>query len=294
MESNRTYLSHSQYALFKSSPKAYYEKYAEGKEHYGTKYQQFGKRLMENIEFGELDSIPSILRKRVKEGVVEKEITVRPKFFSKDLFGIIDVVGEGCKTFEEIKTGKIPWTMSKVMKDKQLLFYALMINLKYGVIPKSRLLWAETRDKEDGGIEFTGKVQIFHRQFTIEEITAFEKELLKVCVEIEEYEHTITSVSSDRDAKLLELLSEKKRIDEELDLIKAEIMLQMKELDNKYGSSENFNITIATRKSYTYSEELKEKIKSNNNAIKILKTEEENSGVAKEKLSEYLLIKNKN
>ena len=293
MEVDRTYISHSQYALFKSSPKAYYEKYGLGKKTHGTKYQNFGKKLMEDIEFRRLKGVPQDLLERTKSGVVEYEITVRPKFFSKDLFGIVDVVGQNFLYFDEIKTGKKAWTESMVIANEQLLFYALMISLKHKVIPTARLIWAETIDTEDGGIVFTGRVKTFKREFTAAELLGFEKKVLDVCLQIEDYEHTVLEVNEDKDAKLLRLLTEKKRIDEELDLLKSEIMVEIKEFDNKYAESENFNITLAKRKNYTYSAELKEEIKISTDDFKLKKKQEEIDGVATVSVTEYLLIKAK-
>ena len=151
METNRDYLSYSQYALFKSSPKAYYEKYVLGKKQFGTKYQNFGKKLMEDLEFGQNDmSIPKPLRDLAKERVLEYEITIKKDNLEKDLFGIVDVVGNDFKHFWEIKTGKHPWSKSDVAKNEQMLFYALMILLKYNITPTATLVWAETRDDEEG------------------------------------------------------------------------------------------------------------------------------------------------
>lgn len=293
MEVDKAYISHSQYALFKSSPKAYYEKYVLGKKTYGTKYQNFGKKLMEDLEFKRLKNVPKLLQDRTKSGVVEYEVTVRPKFFSKDLFGIIDVIGKDYRYFDEIKTGKKAWTKSMVLENEQILFYALMISLKHKVIPVANLIWAETEDNEDGGISFTGKTKSFKREFTADELIEFEKKVLAVCLDIEDYEHTVLDVDEDKDAKLLRLITEKQRIDAELDLLKSEIMVDIKDFNNKYAESENFKITLAERKNYTYSDSLKEEIKKSTEEIKLKKKQEEIDGKATVKITEYLLIKAK-
>ena len=294
MEVNRPYISFSQYTLFISSPKAYYEKYGEGKVSHGTKYQSFGKRLMEDLEFGtEIKGIPTPLKNLVKSGIVEYEMTVESKHIEKDLFGIVDVIQENYSHFSEIKTGKHPWTESKVKKDEQMLFYALMINLKHKIIPVADLVWAETRDTEDGGIIFTGQVKVFRREFTLEELVDFAKKVNVVVKNIAEYEHTVFDVDSSVDARLLTLMTEKKRIDAELDLLKAELTLELKEFSNKYASSENFNITLAKRTSYKYSDKLTSDIKASNENFKMFKYEEEKSGLATPKITEYLVIKPK-
>ena len=292
MESNRDYISHSQYALFNSSPKGYYEKYVLNKAYNGNKYQNFGKKLMEDLEFGEVKGVPKFLKDLVKNGIVEKEITAQSKFINKDLFGIIDVIDDNFQHFCEIKTGKVAWTESKVLKDEQMLFYALMINLKYKIIPRATLVWAETIDF-NGGVEFTGKVKTFKRGFTLEELVDFAKKLGVVVNKIADYEHTVLDVDNSIDTRLLKLMTEKKRIDEELDLLKSEIMVELQEFENKYATSENFNITLASRKSYTYSESLTDKIKKTTDEIKKEKTIEEKNGVATVTEKKYLLIKAK-
>tara|TARA_R110000772_G_scaffold194749_2_gene305484 strand:+ start:1895 stop:2779 length:885 start_codon:yes stop_codon:yes gene_type:complete len=293
MESNRGYLSYSQYALFKSSPKAYYEKYVQNKKSYGTKSQQFGKKLMVDLEFGDWEGVPIELKKLAKDNSIEEEITVTPKFFDKDLFGIIDLCESRGNWFYEIKTGKESWSKAKVLKDEQMLFYALLISKAYGVIPYAKLVWVGTKHDEGGEVEFTGEIKETRRDFTLEEINAFEKTLLQTCIDISDYEHSVVSFGDSVDERLLRLLSEQKRIESELSLLKDEIIIDIKEFQNKYAESENFNITLASRKSYTYSQALNEAIKQTASDFKILKTKEEKEGVATEKVTEYLLIKAK-
>lgn len=293
MDSNRPYLSYSQYALFKSSPKTYFEKYVLDKKNRPSKYQRFGKKLMEDLEFNELENVPKELRQIIINNDVEKEITVRPKFFDKDLFSIIDVCSDEGTHFYEIKTGKHAWSEAKVLKDEQMLFYALTVSLKYKVIPTSTLIWVETEDAEDGSIKFTGKIQKFKREFTLGEIEDFEKTLLETCVAISEYEHSIVDFDNSVDARLLRLMSEKKRIDSELDLLKAEILIEIKEIGDKYATSENFDITLAKRTNYAYSEDISKSVEEFNKVIKLKKIQEEKSGIAIPSITEYLLIKPK-
>mgnify|MGYP002640649166 FL=1 len=192
METNRPYISYSQYALFNSSPKAYYEKYVLEKESKGTKYQQFGKKLMEDLEF--LEKIPKSLREVLKYGIVEFELTTQSKHIDKDLFGIIDVISDNKNHFIEIKSGKKPWTKSEVAKNEQMLFYALMINLKYKIIPRATLVYVETEDTEDGGIRYTGNIERFNRVFTLEELVDFGKKIQLTVKEIEAYQQDRKSV----------------------------------------------------------------------------------------------------
>jgi len=294
MESNRSYLSYSQYALFKSSPKSYYDKYVNGKSYKGTKAQQFGKELMIDLEFLESSElVPNYLVDIAKTCYIEQEVTVQPKFFDKNLFSIIDAVEKDYSVIYEIKTGIKPWTERDVAKNEQILFYALVVYLTKGIIPTAKLIYLGTKHNEDSSVELTGKSRVIERGFTLKELLDFEKTLLQTCIDISDYEHSVVSFGDSVDERLLRLLSEQKRIESELSLLKDEIMLDMKDFNNKYAESENFKITLASRKSYTYSESLSEEIKQTASKFKILKTKEEKEGVATEKVTEYLLIKPK-
>lgn len=292
MESNRDYISYSQYALFKSSQKAYYEKYGLDKKVGGTKYQNFGKKLMEDLEFGELEGVPQDLKDLVEACDIELEITTRGKGMEKDLFGIVDAISRDKSVFFEIKTGIHTWSRVKVMKDEQMLFYALMIYLKYGVLPYAWLVYVETIEL-DGEIKFTGEVVATKREFSLTELLSFEATLDNVINEISDYEHTVYDIAPSIDARLLKALSDKKRADAELEVLKAELLIELNEFDNKYGVSENFNVTLAKRKNYVYSSELKKDMADSAVKFKLQKSEEEKSGVATIKTTEYLLIKPK-
>lgn len=246
---------------------------------------------MKDLEFGE--NIPTALVSALKNAnFIEHEITLNSDDNEKALFGIIDGLSADYTELFEIKTGKHPWNQSQVDKDTQMPFYANLVNIKYGVIPKAKLVYVETKDSF-GGIEFTGKVEVFERTFTADELSDFDNDVFQVCEQIEAYIHQITEVEVDRDSKLLELISEKKRIDAELDLLKSEILLEMKENDNKYAQSENFNITLASRNSWTYSEQLTQMIKEQGVKVKEFRIQEEKNGTAKSVSTEYLLIKPK-
>lgn len=301
METNRDYISHSQYALFKSSPKAYYNKYVLNKDSGTTKFQAFGKKLMEDIEFQEnLESIPKELTAITKGNIVEEEITAYPKNCEKNFFGIVDVISPRKDFFWEIKTGKNPWTEIDVKKNEQMLFYAMIISLKYSILPTAKLVWAETKeDKKTGEIKFTGKVKEFIRVFTDNEVISMYNNVVRIVDKIKEYQHEVLDFDVSIDEKLLTLLSEKKRIDAELENLKSEILIDMDEMNNKYAESENFNITVSERKKWIYSPDL-EKEASEINAsskkaqaeIKKKQIEEQKNGIAVEGVgSKYLTIK---
>ena len=293
MKSNRTYFSYSQYATFKSSPKQYYEKYVKNKETGSTKYQRFGRDLMKNAEFAELAEVPELIRERVKSGIVEHPILVPAGSVDKDLYGILDAVNDDATHFIEIKTGKHRWTKDQVVINEQMLFYALLLYLATGKVPTAELLYVETEDNEDGGVQFTGYSETFYREFTLEELLQFQREVCSAIEEIGNYVFSKFDVGQTKDERLKELLAKQKEIEAEVKLLKDEIFTDLQEFGNKYGESEHFNFTIAQRPRYKFSEELTTEIKELETKIKVMKNEAIKSGVAEKTYTEYLLIKSK-
>lgn len=293
MKSNRTYFSYSQYATFKSSPKQYYEKYVKNKETGSTKYQRFGRDLMKNAEFAELSEVPELIRERVKSGIVEHPILVSAVLVDKDLYGILDAVNDDKNHFIEIKTGKHRWTKDQVVINEQMLFYALLIYLETDEVPTAELLYVETKDNEDGGVQFTGYSERFYREFTLEEILQFQREVCSAIEEIDNYVFSKFDVEQTKDERLKELLEKQKEIDAQVKLLKDEIFTDLQEFGNKYGESEHFNFTIAQRPRYKFSAELTTEIKELETKIKVMKNEAIKSGVAEKSYTEYLLIKSK-
>lgn len=300
METNRDYFSYSQYALFNSSPKAFYKRYGLNEIPPTTKYQRFGKELMESLEFVTTEynevfwkDVSEKIKAVIQLGKVEEKIEISVSGFDKKLLGIIDALSITDKFFVEIKTGKIPWTQSRVLKDEQVLFYALLIYRSTGNIPTASLLWAETEEDVNGDIAYTGKSEVFFREFTEKEIVDFELKVKKTMYAVEEYVHDVETLPKHIDDELLKLLSEKKRIEERIDVIKSDLLLRMNDVDVKYSETDNFSITLTKRKSWSYSSNLKKEIKESNEAFKKKKIIEENDGTATFKESKYLIIKSK-
>ena len=296
MDVSRGYFSFSQFNTWVTSPKEYYKKYVLDNAYGSTKYQKFGKDLMDSLEFdsGKVDNIPPSLLTILKGYQYEDEIKISGSKIGsiKSLLGFVDAIDKTQKSIIEIKTGKHAWTEDIVKKNEQILFYAMLVNMNYGFIPTCKLVWVETRENElNGDVEFTGKVETFYRTFSISEVEKFTKKVLKAINDIADYDHEIISFDGDIDSRMLELLSEKKRIDDELDVLKSELLLSLKDGNTKYGVTDNFNITLAGRKTWDYSDELKGRIKDSAKDMKAFKTAEEKNGIATSKISEYILIK---
>ena len=297
MDIRKDYFSFSQFNTWLTSPKEYYKKYVLENKYRSTKFQKFGKDLMESLEFDMeiVAGIPKELLAILKGYEYEEEFLIDGATIGskKDLLGFVDALSKDQTSFVEIKTGKHAWTQDLVDKNEQVLFYAMLIRMKYGVIPICKLIWVETfeDEKNKNKVKFTNYIEVFYRSFSISELDKFEKKVLKAIKDIEEYDHVILSFPSELDSKLLELLSEQKRISTELEVLKAEMLIALKDEDTKYGVTENFNITKASRPKWTYSKTLANRIKETAKDIKKFKTEEEKNGTATKTESEYLLIK---
>ena len=102
------------------------------------------------------------------------------------IIGYLDSCKDDYSHFTEYKTGKTAWDKERVDNHLQLDTYALLIYDAFGVIPKSTLVWMETRDASvEGGIEFTGKIERFESEFTKREIDDCRKLFNDSSVEME-------------------------------------------------------------------------------------------------------------
>lgn len=187
------YLSHSQMQLWLSDSEKYKKLYFDNRDDLRTSNsgQKFGKEVADaleaNRETGDLltDSALLLLPKydtRDQSFIVEfKEkngpwlkIIIKPDMYNSVSCG-----------FLEIKTGKQPWTQFKAQKHPQMIFYAVGIWIKTGVMNKNAYLdYVETEDTPTG-IAPTGRVESFEVTFKPEDYYQFQAKMLKVAHEIE-------------------------------------------------------------------------------------------------------------
>lgn len=142
--------------------------------------------LEKGVETGDLltDAAMQLLP---KYDVADKEILVELK--TKDgwlqIVGRPDSMNSITKEFYEFKSGKGAWTANKAQKHPQMVFYAMLIYLKYKVaLDHAHLIWIETEDTAEG-IKPTGKVETFLVTFTLSDILKCMTETIKVAKEIE-------------------------------------------------------------------------------------------------------------
>lgn len=184
----RRHLSYTQMMLWIKNPQRYRREYFEGAPKLDTKYLRFGKNMATMVEEGTYkDILPGLVVYPVTELEIHTTIAGVP------ILAYIDNYHPEWNVFREDKTGKIPWTESRVQKHEQLVFYAAALKSFKGTMPEyCHLDWIET--VEDDGSDFwsivekkvmlTGVVLSFKRVFDAREVDRMEKLVLKSAQEI--------------------------------------------------------------------------------------------------------------
>jgi len=179
----RGYLSYSAKTMWEKNPKQFIAHYFEGKDKLDTKYLRFGKGMAEH--WSQRDLQPGQIT----------ELETRINICGVPVLSFIDYYDSNNHVFEEDKTGKIPWTNSKVQKHEQLPFYATVLKHRYGTMPKScTLVWLETIEgcaddsdfwaKAEKKLTLTGKEVRFVREFDEREITRMELSIIQTATQI--------------------------------------------------------------------------------------------------------------
>lgn len=144
----RKAISWSSYSLFRRSVAQWIKVYI-----YGFKFESeailFGRKFAEALEAGghetgdaDVDFALAFMPRYPK---VEHKIDVR--FRKVAMHGRPDGCDIKRHLIGEYKTGKVEWTQSRVDKEGQLTWYAMVYYLKYGVIPKLELHWYDTQNR---------------------------------------------------------------------------------------------------------------------------------------------------
>jgi len=182
----RPYLSYSAFSLWEKDKDAFRRRYYENEKPFETVETIFGKTVHEQLS---------------PDG--EKQIEV---WLTEDLklMGFLDNFNEESLGITDYKTGHLdskgnaPWDRVKVQKHKQLVFYSLLVLLKYGKYnPIVKLEWLETKFKnrsvefnghilntETRELELTGKKKMFERRVFKWEIEKMKREIIKVARDI--------------------------------------------------------------------------------------------------------------
>jgi hypothetical protein len=187
----KKYLSSSQIELWKKNPERYKSEYFLKGQKLKTRYLEFGSsihKMIENKEHEEvLPGIPTY---------PQSELRLTCEIKGVPVLMYIDGNDPQNNEFGDYKTGKTPWTQTKLQKSDQMLLYATGIRKINGKKPdRCGLHWIETFDeggsssgffRDDKRVNITGKHVTLYRQFDDRELDRMEEEVLKVALEISE------------------------------------------------------------------------------------------------------------
>lgn len=184
MDTPRGYISWSQMVLVERSPWAYVERYLGDGYDIENKYMTLGKRLAERMELGlpTNDKLLEHLALFLPKGEYQ-EYEINVDFEGIPMRGKLDQFSPKTLEIRETKTGK-RWTQSMANKHGQLVFYATMVYLKYGKLPKIFLDWIPTKELEDGTLEMTGEIKTFEVKLHLGDIIVFRTRIKKAWKEI--------------------------------------------------------------------------------------------------------------
>ena len=191
------HLSHSQRELWKTDPSRYKALYFDQRDELrvSNSGQEYGKvvadALENGIQTGDLltDSAMLLLPKYdTADQPIEADFKTKDGWLR--LIAKPDTFDSKTYAFREYKTGKHSWTQSKAQKHPQMIFYAVVIWLKYGVkLEKAHLDWIETESfQNDSGtvsINPTGRVDTFEVTFTPQQYLDELADMVRVAREIE-------------------------------------------------------------------------------------------------------------
>ncbi len=239
----RSHFSKSQKYLWESSKAQYRKRYYENQKLFVTKEMNFGTEFEANL--------------------LQTQTEIKVDCEGVTLFGIMDFFSEKNKEVRDDKTGKKPWTQDRVGQSEDLKFYSLAVYLKYGFIPKFKLDWYETAEKE-GSIVYTGRKESFEAQMTEEEVLEYKVELLATAKAIaEDYAEWKAQKKENIDTTIFneyqDLLIQKEEIEANLKAVKKTIEKELSDNGVKDFQTDRFTCFYQSgRKTWKYPEALVE------------------------------------
>jgi len=198
MKLPKKYLSYSAWSLWKKDKEKYRKRYYENEPSFETRETVFGKHISQLLEKNEKHPIlAKVPRGEFPEYRISTEINGVP------IFSVLDSFSPSVGSIFEFKTGKVIWNQERVNNHDQLPFYACAVKSHIGFFdPHVLLCWLETRlaekketiggidfvtdDTRDMAIELTGKIEVFTRIITPEDVENISNDIKKVADEISE------------------------------------------------------------------------------------------------------------
>lgn len=187
----KPYLSYSAINTFMTSREEFRKRYYLNEPMRMTPELIFGKKVGEMLEHNH-DSLSHVLRYDTAEQELRFDVD------GIQILGYIDTFDSKKRKVGEYKTGKTPWTQSRVDKHLQLDIYSLGVETIFGSVDdECVLVWLETEniERKQGGriahghqydIGFTGKVKEFYRTITKEDRENCYNTIIKVAQDISE------------------------------------------------------------------------------------------------------------
>ncbi len=188
----KPHLSWSAINCWMSNPERFRREYFESGHKLDTKFLRFGKGIAKMIEEGtHKELLPDL------EVYDCPEYEMRVEILGVPMLAYIDSYDSKNNVFREYKTGKHPWSQSKVQKHDQLTLYATMLKHITGKMPEyCDLDWIETKEGKtevedfwrtgEDVINVTGRIVSFRREFDEREIERMEEIIRKAAEEISE------------------------------------------------------------------------------------------------------------
>lgn len=175
----REYISWSQLQLFEKSPEQYRDVYILGQDILVTRRILLGREVADRMaEEGEaMDEDINFLKVFLPD-YPEKEFPIEADLEGIKLLGKLDGFNPKKLVIGELKTGA-KWTQKMADKHGQLTFYALLVWLKYGKLPKIFLHWAETAEDDFGEIYLTRRIVTFKTKRTLAQVILFSSRIRK-------------------------------------------------------------------------------------------------------------------
>ena len=190
--------SHTQRELWKTDKARYKGLYFDNRAELrvSNSGQEYGKvvadALEKGVDTGDLltDSATLLLPKYdTADQLIEVDVKTKDGWLC--LVAKPDTLDSRTFAFREYKTGKGEWTLAKAIAHPQMIFYAVVIWQKYGVmLDKAHLDWIETEwvkpDNESvARIRPTGRVESFEVPFTPVQHYETLADMIKVAKEVE-------------------------------------------------------------------------------------------------------------
>lgn len=300
MEWIKNYVSYSQINSFYNYRKDFVNNYIYGIEPEPNDYMTFGKAFSEVLEdycnkgsYTQISSnVTEVIDKieshiNIGNGTAEKRIECSLPYQTNcnedpNVIGYIDWLSNGL--IVDYKTGK-KWTDNDLYQNKQLLIYAYWYYLQYGEIPKVAIINCPTTYYVgQKGLQLTGEVYYLEYKPTHEHIMDAMRWLTGGINDALAYIQANHSTQSGIDDSLIKLyINAKKKTDEwkaKADEYKAKLEQMFEEAKiDRYDSYKDALFYSNTRVAYQYSD----KVKEAENALKMLKKAEEESGEAQVK-----------